>query len=170
MAQQAEKGKRRAYFRTFIPFRQAGQIEDNELEGLYYNRYRWYNSETGCDISQGPIGLAGNNPTLYAFVKNLNTEVDLLGLETDFLQEAESSISRTGEKYQGAEIYVFNKKTTIQGIKYNKGDYFYLDNFHKDHYEVFNSNNKSKAVINLDGSLNEKKTKKAKKRTGCRGQ
>ncbi|WP_192815018.1 RHS repeat-associated core domain-containing protein, partial [Treponema pedis] len=49
--------------RTFIPFRQVGQIEDAELEGLYYNRYRWYNSETGTYISQDPIGLAGNNPT-----------------------------------------------------------------------------------------------------------
>ena len=48
--------------RTFIPFRQVGQIEDSELEGLYYNRYRWYNSETGCYISQDPIGLAENNP------------------------------------------------------------------------------------------------------------
>ena len=67
--------------RTFIPFRQVGQIEDSELEGLYYNRYRWYNSETGCYISQDPIGLAGNNPTLYAFVKNVNTEIDPLGLE-----------------------------------------------------------------------------------------
>ncbi|QSI05307.1 hypothetical protein DYQ05_10475 [Treponema pedis] len=66
--------------RTFIPFRQVGQIEDAELEGLYYNRYRWYNSETGCYISQDPIGLAGNNPTLYAFVKNVNTEVDVFGL------------------------------------------------------------------------------------------
>ena len=66
--------------RTFIPFRQVGQIEDSELEGLYYNRYRWYNSETGCYISQDPIGLAGNNPTLYAFVKNVNTEVDVFGL------------------------------------------------------------------------------------------
>ena len=37
-------------------------------------------------------------------------------------------------------------------------------------WDVFDSNDKLKAIINLDGSLNEKKTKKAKKRTGCRGQ
>ena len=37
-------------------------------------------------------------------------------------------------------------------------------------WDVFDSHDKSKAIINLDGSLNEKKTKKAKKRTGCRGQ
>ena len=31
-------------------------------------------------FSQDPIGLAGNNPTLYAFVKKINTEVDIFGL------------------------------------------------------------------------------------------
>ena len=55
--------------------------EELIIEKLYYNRYRWYNSETGCYISQDPIGLAGGNPTLYAFVKNVNTEIDPLGLE-----------------------------------------------------------------------------------------
>ena len=34
-----------------------------------------------------------------------------------------------------------------------------MDNFHKDYYEEFNSSNKSKAVINLDGNLSEKKQK-----------
>ena len=67
--------------RTFIPFRQAGQIEDSELEGLYYNRYRWYNSETGCYISQDPIGLAGNNPTLYGYVFDPNIQIDPFGLD-----------------------------------------------------------------------------------------
>ena len=69
--------------RTFIPFRQVGQIEDSELEGLYYNRYRWYNSETGCYISQDPVGLAGNNPTLYGYVKNPNAWVDVFGLDCE---------------------------------------------------------------------------------------
>ncbi|MDO4727360.1 MAG: RHS repeat-associated core domain-containing protein, partial [Porphyromonadaceae bacterium] len=41
-------------------------MEDAELEGLYYNRYRWYNSETGCYISQDPIGLAGGL-NVYAY-------------------------------------------------------------------------------------------------------
>ncbi|EMB43791.1 RHS repeat-associated core domain-containing protein [Treponema denticola ATCC 33520] len=66
--------------RTFIPFRQVGQIEDSELEGLYYNRYRWYNSETGCYISQDPIGLKGGNPTLYGYVENPNAWIDVFGL------------------------------------------------------------------------------------------
>ena len=153
--------------RQFIPFRQLGQYEDEET-GLYYNRFRYYDPSSGNYISQDPIRLAGGNPTLYGYVADLNTELDLWGLDKGFLESVQGFISRTGEKYQGAEIYVFNKKTKHKGVKYNKGDYFYKDNFHKDHYEVFKKDNSSKVVINLDGSINEKKTSKAKKRIGCR--
>ena len=66
--------------RKFVPFRQLGQYEDEET-GLYYNRFRYYDSNTGGYISQDPIGLAGNNPTLYAFVKDVNIEVDVFGLD-----------------------------------------------------------------------------------------
>ena len=34
----------------------------------------------GSYISQDPIGLAGGNPTLYAYVYNSNIELDILGL------------------------------------------------------------------------------------------
>lgn len=33
-------------------------------------------------ISQDPIKLAGNNPTLYGYVKDVNNWIDCLGLET----------------------------------------------------------------------------------------
>lgn len=42
-----------------IPYRQVGKIEDSELRGLYYNRFRYYDPSTGNYISQDPIGLAG---------------------------------------------------------------------------------------------------------------
>lgn len=42
-----------------IPYRQVGKIEDSELEGIYYNRFRHYDPSTGNYISQDPIGLAG---------------------------------------------------------------------------------------------------------------
>lgn len=57
-----------------------GQYYDFEVD-LCYNRYRYYDCNAGSYISQDPIGLAGNNPTLYAFVKNLNAEVDVFGLD-----------------------------------------------------------------------------------------
>mgnify|MGYP000976208960 CR=1 FL=1 len=34
-------------------------------------------------ISQDPIGLAGGNPTLYGYVKDVNSWVDIFGLECD---------------------------------------------------------------------------------------
>ena len=65
--------------RELVPFRQLGQYEDEET-GLYYNRFRYYDPNTGGYISQDPIGLAGNNPTLYGYVSDTNGRIDLLGL------------------------------------------------------------------------------------------
>jgi len=64
----------------FIPFRQLGQYEDRETDGLYYNRFRYYDTNSGLFISLDPIGLAGNNATLYANVNDSNTEADVFGL------------------------------------------------------------------------------------------
>ncbi len=61
------------------PFRYQGQYEDEET-GLYYNRFRYYDPSTGAFISKDPIGLAGNNPTLYAYVKDVNKATDVFGL------------------------------------------------------------------------------------------
>jgi RHS repeat-associated protein len=62
------------------PWRYASQYEDSET-GLYYNRHRYYSPEMGGYLSQDPIGLAGNNPTLYAYVPDPNSWVDPFGLE-----------------------------------------------------------------------------------------
>ncbi|MDY3913337.1 MAG: glycohydrolase toxin TNT-related protein, partial [Phocaeicola sp.] len=66
--------------RDFIPFRFQGQYEDGET-GLYYNRFRYYDSNTGNYISQDPIGLAGSNPTLYGYVFDSNAQIDPFGLD-----------------------------------------------------------------------------------------
>ncbi len=65
--------------KTFIPFRFQGQYEDEEI-GLYYNRFRYYNPETGQYTQQDPIGLAGGNPTLYGYVWDTLNEIDPFGL------------------------------------------------------------------------------------------
>ncbi|WP_374173284.1 DUF6531 domain-containing protein [Flavobacterium tructae] len=64
--------------RSFIPFRQLGQYEDVET-GLYYNRFRYYSSESGRYISQDPIRIFGGN-AFYAYVHNSNCWVDIFGL------------------------------------------------------------------------------------------
>ena len=65
--------------RDFIPFRQLGQYEDDETR-LYYNRFRYYDPRIGNYISQDPIRLMGNNPTLYGYVLDVNIEFDVYGL------------------------------------------------------------------------------------------
>ena len=60
------------------PFRYQGQYEDTET-GLYYNRFRYYDPQAGQYISQDPIRLAGNNPTLYGYVKDPNCWTDIYG-------------------------------------------------------------------------------------------
>ena len=66
--------------RYFIPFRFQGQYEDEET-GLYYNRFRYYDPNTGSYISQDPIGLAGGNPTMYGYVFDNNIQLDIFGLK-----------------------------------------------------------------------------------------
>ena len=68
---------------AFIPFKYQSQYEDAET-GLYYNRFRYYDPNAGSYISQDPIGLAGDNTTLYGYVSDSNINIDTLGL-TDFI-------------------------------------------------------------------------------------
>jgi uncharacterized protein RhaS with RHS repeats len=48
---------------------------------LYYNRFRYYDPDSGAYLSQDPIRLAGNNPTLYGYVKDVNSWIDAFGLD-----------------------------------------------------------------------------------------
>ncbi|MFO0593093.1 MAG: RHS repeat-associated core domain-containing protein [Polyangiaceae bacterium] len=62
------------------PLRFQGQYADPET-GLHYNRYRYYDPETGRYISPDPLGIAGGF-NAYQYVKNPVREVDPLGLIT----------------------------------------------------------------------------------------
>ncbi|WP_159295715.1 RHS repeat domain-containing protein [Tenacibaculum maritimum] len=62
------------------PFLYQGQYYDKEIE-LAYNRFRYYDPDDGRYISKDPIGLLGNNPNLYAYVKDSNTWLDPFGLD-----------------------------------------------------------------------------------------
>ena len=85
--------------RGFVPFRQLGQYEDEETR-LYYNRFRYYDPSTGGYISQDPIGVEGNNPTLYGYVYDNNTQFDVFA--TDIFDIIPYSQKATGfEKHHG---------------------------------------------------------------------
>lgn len=49
----------------------------------------------GGYLSKDPIGLAGNNPTLYGYVRDVNSWVDILGLDVA------TGADRTHITYQG---------------------------------------------------------------------
>ena len=62
------------------PYRFQGQTFDEET-GLYYNRFRYYDSSTGTYISQDPIGLNGDNQNFYSYVPDSNSWIDTFGLD-----------------------------------------------------------------------------------------
>ncbi|MEN7551950.1 RHS repeat-associated core domain-containing protein [Rapidithrix thailandica] len=78
------------------PFRYQRQYEDAET-GLYYNRFRYYSPESGTYISQDPIGLAGNNPNIYAYTKDSNVWIDIFGLDCN-------SLGEWGEKFAKEQL------------------------------------------------------------------
>ena len=47
---------------------------------MYYNRFRYYEPNTGTYISQDPIGLEGDTLNLYNYVVDNNDGIDPLGL------------------------------------------------------------------------------------------
>ena len=149
---------------AYQPFRLQNQYADRET-GLHYNFFRYYEPECGRFINQDPIGLEGGD-NLYWFAPNVKKWVDPLGLDPFAKAIQSGAAQRTGKTFQGAQIFKFTEKTKIGGTTFKKGDYFYLDNLHKDHYEAFNKCGSSKGVFNTNGSLNPSKTEKAKKRTG----
>lgn len=57
-----------------------------EVESVQYNRFRYYSPEMGIYISSDPIGLAGGFNT-YAYVKDTNTWVDVLGLSGELVYQ-----------------------------------------------------------------------------------
>ncbi|MET3880522.1 DUF6531 domain-containing protein [Chitinophaga sp. OAE865] len=66
--------------RTFCNYLYQGQYEDTET-GLCYNRFRYYEPDSGMFISQDPIKLASGEFNLYAYVRDPNTWIDAWGLE-----------------------------------------------------------------------------------------
>lgn len=83
--------------KNFIPFRQLGQYEDEELNGLYYNRFRYYDSEQGNYISKDPIDLEGGIE-LYNFVHDTNSWIDEFGLS----KTPTRTLQKNWLKYVGA--------------------------------------------------------------------
>ncbi len=97
------------------PFRFPGQYEDEEI-GLYYNRFRYYSPESGTYLSQDPIKFAGNNPNIYAYVKDSNSWVDPLGL-TGFTSNQQALIELANEiSNKGRSVISGTDAETLLGL------------------------------------------------------
>jgi len=80
--------------------------------------------------------------------------------QSGFGSEIKGLSTKTSKQYQGQSVY---KATDSIGSFIKPGDQFYLDARHKNHLEVFDrTGTKVQAVLNLDGSYNDKKTKAAR--------
>jgi RHS repeat-associated protein len=87
----------------------AGQYEDEE-SGLHYNRFRYYDTETGQYLTPDPIGLAGGvNP--YGYVHNPLGWVDPLGLACcpPKIKAEELGYAKINERSHGQSIF-YNSK------------------------------------------------------------
>jgi RHS repeat-associated protein len=60
------------------PWRFPGQYHDNET-GLHYNRFRYYDPQTGRYLSPDPLGLLGGL-NAYAYCRDPFTQIDPFGL------------------------------------------------------------------------------------------
>ncbi|MEJ1095807.1 MULTISPECIES: RHS repeat-associated core domain-containing protein [unclassified Pseudoxanthomonas] len=78
---------------------------------------------------------------------------------SEFGKSIAGSLIKTSRQYQGQSIYKVTEK--IENSILKKGDQLYMDAKHKDHIEVFDSTGKAKAVLNMDGTTNVKKTEAA---------
>lgn len=99
-----------------------GQYFDEET-GLHYNRFRYYNPDTGQFINQDPIGLAGGL-NAYQYVDNPITWIDPLGLCKEYNPE---TMSPYGDNMTlgGVPLELNNdtKYQFVQPIQIFAGDY-----------------------------------------------
>ena len=78
---------------------------------------------------------------------------------TEFGKKLKKITRKTSQRKHGQPVYEVTEKCPEYGLR--KGDYVYLDAKHRDHLEVFSDNKNTRKVLNVDGSENMEKGKKA---------
>jgi RHS repeat-associated protein len=112
--------------KSFIPFRQLGQYEDLEIS-LFYNRFRYYSSETGLYISRDPVGLDSREYNFYRHVSDINSIVDIFGLDWNYFLNNSDGESyyhgRADDKATMEDVAKRHAKTDgTDGVRFGEGD------------------------------------------------
>ncbi len=132
---------------TECPFRFAGQYEDEE-RGLYYNRFRYYDRETGQYLSPDPIGLLGGlNP--YGYVHSPTGWVDPFGLTccpyiSALNTEERKVVEGLSDKIASGKLHTRVRHGHFENVKD-------IENIINNPKEIFRSGGKNPRLIFHDG-------------------
>jgi RHS repeat-associated protein len=107
-----EKGEK-----GLVPQLYQGQYVDSET-GLAYNRFRYYDVDSGGYISQDPIGLEGGILNIYNYVKDTNSWTDIFGLLGEGDTAPYGSSSHKGDGREAHEL-LRNKYLQDKGLTGN---------------------------------------------------
>nr|WP_310634469.1 RHS repeat-associated core domain-containing protein [Paraburkholderia sp.] len=100
------------------PLRFQGQFVDEET-GLHYNRYRYYDPNTGRFVSKDPIGLAGG-VNVYQYAPNAVEWVDPLGLAR-IPNSVKQRVAQENSTFYGAETCECCGVGVVPGQKSQRG-------------------------------------------------
>ncbi|WP_240477618.1 RHS repeat-associated core domain-containing protein, partial [Pectobacterium brasiliense] len=100
---------------VYCELRYQGQLFDAET-GLYYNRHRYYDAESGQYLSPDPIGLAGGIRP-QAYVSNPLEWVDPLGLAESGCKTDPKKMSRAERQAKIDELAEANAHRRLQEIE-----------------------------------------------------
>jgi len=130
--------------------------DSSEAKQLAVNSLAQTIGTSAAGIAAG-INKGGKYQPNQGAVGNMNEFLKQPGFGSDVKNTAQKS----SQQYQGQSVY---KATGDIGDYIKKGDQFYLDGQHKNHIEVFDKRGNFRVVLNLDGTINESKTKDAEGR------
>jgi uncharacterized protein RhaS with RHS repeats len=84
---------------------------------LAYNRYHYYSPESGAYVSQDPVGLEGEMPNMYSYVKESNVRTDPFGLgEVIHFPDFDSAREAAFEMASGGDPNVTFTPTKIDPV------------------------------------------------------
>ena len=119
--------------------------------------------DMGDNTTVTPIPAQNKDDFAY-LAEDFEPNKNSIGNMDEFLKQpgfgntVKGNTQKTDQQCQGQSIY---KATDKIGGYIKKIDQFYLGGLHKDYIEIFDKRGNFRAVLNLDGSVNERKNQQA---------